>query len=116
MLAAYLLAVQSILSAYAMGVLAGPRQPDGAGFVICTLHGVAPQPEDEGPQETQQSLGYCEWACSTLPVAVPPPATSVQKGIVERIETAAFFPPHAPILNIERKGRPGNPRAPPKLG
>lgn len=115
-LAAYLLVVQSILSAYALGALAAPRQPDASGFVICTLHGFGAQPEDDGQQDPHAAYEHCKWACSILPATLPPPGMAADAAHAPTPGQVAFVRPAIPVSPSRPEGSPGNPRAPPARG
>lgn len=113
LVAAYLLAAQSLLSAYAASALAAPVQPDAAGFIICSAHGIAQPPGDDQP-DPRQTVNHCQWACSVVPVALLPP-DGVAGGWTDRFPAyTVSFRSHIPMPSPGREGSPGNPRAPPQ--
>lgn len=112
LVAAYLLAVQSLLSAYAGGAAAAPVRSDFSGFVICTSHGIV-QPQDGEQPDKRQILDHCRWACSVIPAALPPPGETADIVFGHVPEHEAFFHSGVMVPSRDRKGNPRNPRAPP---
>lgn len=112
LVAAYLLAVQSLFGAYAAGAMAAPDRADFSGFVICSSHGILQQQDGELP-DRKQILDYCRWACSVVPVALPPPAGAADIVVVDAAESKALLASGMTVPSRDRKGIPGNPRAPP---
>lgn len=114
LVAAYLVVFQSLLSAYATGVLAAPAGPDAFDPVICTAHGaVQAAADDDGSPDVHKAANCCQWGCGLLAAALPPREGAAGAIIRERPGAAAFFRSHIRIPASGREGSPGNPRAPP---
>jgi hypothetical protein len=111
LVAAWLLVLQSALTAFAFGGGPQPRQLDAFGNVICTHDGAAELPA--GDPHRQPVPSCCAFGCivSGTAFSPPPAAFALARGIV--FETVAFaVPAPAPAL-FPRERMAANPRAPP---
>ncbi|PAP93553.1 DUF2946 family protein [Mesorhizobium wenxiniae] len=109
--AAYLLVLQSMLSAFAFGIGPDASQRDAFGNVICTQQGAAQLPG--GDPHQQHIPACCVLGCGMASaVYAPPPAAATLSGNFS-VETVAFLLPAFRHLDFARDRSPSNPRAPP---
>jgi hypothetical protein len=111
LVAAYLLVLQSMASAFAFGDAASLVQLDAFGNVICTHDGAGTLPASD--QHQQHMPPCCTFGCTmgSAVLAPPPLATKFSQAVV--FETV-IFTPLRPVLTIsEPRYSPANPRAPP---
>lgn len=109
--AAYLLVLQSLLGAFALGNGPNAGQLDAFGNVICTHEGATELPAGDDHQRHDQSC--CLFGCSfsAASVGVPLDAVALLPAIVwERIA-----PQRLAFAGLARRSErsPANPRAPP---
>ena len=108
--AAYLLIVQSLFAAFAIGAMAAPEKVDAFGNVICTSHGAQTKSE---PSDPTKAASCCQWGCCSVLTAIALPR-DVQ-GVVS-VPAKVIIPTFTPYRSTARSGQegsPGNPRAPP---
>lgn len=109
--AAWFLALQSLLGAYAMA--AGPQrlQLDAFGNVICTHEGIGELPDGSQPAHMPDCcvLG-CNLAAPLL--ASPPAPVALETGF--GFQTQSFVTGAPDHLSFARQRSPANPRAPPQ--
>lgn len=113
LLAAYLLVVQSLLSAFSIGASASPAQLDFFGNVICTSKGAVTFPGGNDPADRHDMPYCCFFGCSIIsPMVVSPPEFF---GIVTSplCQAVAFIFRGDEKAVVADEGKPSNPRAPP---
>ena len=111
--AAYMLVLQSILTALAAGAMAAPLQRDAFDGIICISHSETQQPQDGSPD--RHSLPDCCITGCSMSAAPMPHVTDTLFVVSEPRESTVVFREHdSPALRLS-EGRSGNPRAPPAL-
>lgn len=111
LVAAWLLVLQSVATAFAFADGPQPAQLDAFGNVICTHDGAAELPA--GDPHQQPTPPCCAFGCIMAGTVFSPPPTvfALARGIA--FETIAFaVPSPAPAL-FPREHAAANPRAPP---
>jgi len=109
--AAWFLALQSLLGAFAMAAGPRPLQLDAFGNVICTHEGIGELPDGSQPAHLPDCcvLG-CNLAAPLL--ASPPSPVALETGF--GLATLSFRMGSQDHLSFARQRSPANPRAPPK--
>ena len=111
-MAAYLLALQSVLGALAFG--AGPEaaQLDVFGNVICTHTGTKTLPTGSGGHSVPPC---CAYGCmvATAVCSAPPQFLAIARDIA--FEQVSFRRTRPQVLQVARTRSPANPRAPPAV-
>jgi hypothetical protein len=109
--AAYLLVLQSVVGAFALGLGPGPAQLDGFGNVICTHAGAAELPAgDTQPKHLPNCCVVgCTMASPALGVAPAPGGLQAKPSF----QTVVYPFRRPALLVLERDRSPANPRAPP---
>ena len=113
LVAAYMLAAQTLFVGLTSGLHAAPRSLGGAGLVLCTAEGLDSLPADDDQRTSSRLPDCCLSASGLLALAAPPVA-----------ESGLAAPPcteHEVLVFRARQDRPvpsrdgslGNPRAPP---
>lgn len=110
--AAYLLVLQSVAAAFALGT--GPAATaalDRFGNVICTHDGASELPA--GDQHRKHMPACCMLGCAVASSALgaPPDLVSIDAGL--SFQTVVFLPFTPAPVTLERDRSPANPRAPP---
>jgi hypothetical protein len=112
LVAAYLLLLQSTLSAFAFATGPAASQIDAFGNVICTHEGTAQLP-DGGPHPSHLPA-CCMLGCSMVSAAFAPPPDAGLALASLSFEAVVFIFPAATHLDFARQRSPSNPRAPPR--
>jgi hypothetical protein len=109
--AAYLLVLQSVVGAFALGLGPSPAQLDSFGNVICTHAGAAELPA--GDTQPKHLPNCCVVGCTMASPAlgVAPGANELQAKLSFR--TIVYQFPKLGHLAFARDRTPANPRAPP---
>lgn len=109
--AAYLLVLQSVVVAFALGVGPSPAQLDGFGNVICTHAGAAELPAGDTPQKHLPNC--CVFGCPMTSPALgaAPPVSGLQARL--SFQSVVYQFPKPGHLALARERSPANPRAPP---
>lgn len=109
--AAYLLVLQSVAAAFALGIGPGNAALDRFGNVICAQGFASEIPA--GDQHRKHMPACCVLGCAVASSALgaPPDLVSVDAGLLFQ---AVVFRPFTPVhVTLERDRSPANPRAPP---
>ncbi|HEY4192947.1 MAG TPA: hypothetical protein VGM46_09910 [Mesorhizobium sp.] len=110
--AAYLLVLQSVVGAFALGVGPSPAQLDAFGNIICTHDGTGKLP-DGGPQQRHMP-NCCVLGCALASSALcTPPAEACRIELRSSFHAIDYLPAAPAHLAFERDRSPANPRAPP---
>ncbi|WP_347276900.1 DUF2946 family protein [Rhizobium sp. YJ-22] len=110
--AAYMLVLQSLLTAFAVGAMAAPRPIDAFGGIICTSHGDT-KPSGDGSSDRHDPPDCCMAGCAMLSGAPAPRGADALLFVGAPREIAVVFREYtSPVFHL-REGRSGNPRAPP---
>lgn len=109
--AAYVLVLQSVLGAFALGTGPDASQRDVFGNVICTQEGAAQLPG--GDPHQQHMPACCVLGCGMTSAAYAPPREADTLAGSLSFETVAFVLPAFRHLDFARDRSPSNPRAPP---
>lgn len=111
---AYMLVLQSVLTAFTTGAMASPLPLDAFGGIICASHGATDLPGD-GSSDHHKPPDCCITGCSMLSGAPTPHGLDdlLFAGML-RESIVAFHEHDSPTLRLS-EGRSGNPRAPPAI-
>jgi hypothetical protein len=109
--AAYLLVLQSVIGALALGIGPTGAQLDGFGNVICTHDGLSELPAGDSHQKHMPACCVLGCAMASSALGAPPNTGGLKtelsfQTIVYRFQKPAY-------LAFERDRSPANPRAPP---
>ncbi|MGB3539073.1 MAG: hypothetical protein WBA42_13010 [Mesorhizobium sp.] len=109
--AAYLLVLQSVVGAFALGLGPNPAQLDSFGNVICTHAGAAELPA--GDTQPKHLPNCCVVGCTMASPAlgVAPAAGGLQARL--SFQTVVYRSTKPGHLALARDRSPANPRAPP---
>ncbi|MHA6687906.1 DUF2946 family protein [Mesorhizobium sp. A556] len=109
--AAYLLVLQSVASAFALGTGPTAAALDSFGNVICTHDGASELPA--GDQHRKHMPACCMLGCAVASSALgaPPDLASIDAGL--SFQAVVFLPFTPAHVTVERDRSPANPRAPP---
>lgn len=113
--AAYILVIQSILGAFALGATAAPLPLDAFGTIICLSHETAALPGDDGSSGPHKMPDCCTIGCSLFQAAFTPAIAHEGPLFGLNRESATVFRAPPPLVPRASEGSPGNPRAPPFL-
>jgi hypothetical protein len=111
LVAAWLLVLQSVLGALAIGNGPQPAQLDAFGNVICAHDGAAELPA--GDPHQQPISPCCSLGCLLSGAAFSPPPTAFALARDVSFEAVAFAVPFAAPALFPREHAAANPRAPP---
>lgn len=113
LVAAYMLAAQTLLVGLTSGLHAAPRSFGGAGLVLCTAEGLNSLPADDDQRTTRRLPDCCLSAGGLLALAAPPVAAHGLAAPPFAEHGAPAFRAHQDRPVPSRDGSLGNPRAPP---
>lgn len=112
--AAYMLVLQSVLTAFTAGAMAAPLPLDAFGGIICASHGTTNLPGD-GSSDHRKLPDCCITGCNMLSGAPTPHGLDDLLFVSMVRESIVVIRGHdSPTLRLS-EGRSGNPRAPPTI-
>ncbi|MBS7701510.1 MULTISPECIES: DUF2946 family protein [unclassified Chelatococcus] len=114
LVAAYMLILQSVLGAFAIGASASPERNDVFGTILCAPSGDQSGASDDAPVR-RHLPDCCLYGCSMFaPVLLSLPAAA-ETPFEHPVVLSHPLPDFGVRAPLRRDGSPGRPRAPPLL-
>ena len=113
LVAAYMLLAQSLVSAFALGASASPGFADTLGTVLCAPSGEQLPAGKDGPAKPHLP-DCCLTGCSLFGQALLPAVYGASLLVPVVLAASSATAPEARAPDTDRRGRPANPRAPPR--
>lgn len=113
LVAAYVLLIQALFGAFAIGASAGPLIDQPGGAIICAPLGAVPAPDGSPLPASHHLPDCCLTGCMMFGAAILPPFGAGGIFVPAKADAVPVRPTGIALPAAPRRGTPIHPRAPP---